>query len=410
MKYRIIVDKQPRTNATSELKLYDIDIEELRFKGDICDTLVITKDEDYVIRRLSLNEYNVLSVLPEPVKEPLQDINIKLFEGDNYIYLMNMTGNKFYAEYLVKNDFTDMYVTINQMNSAINQTAKDIELNVNQKLGKDEFGSQLLLNSNSLKMAWNQISQYLKMEGIDGKASLNIYSKDNKILMSLSDTGQKFYKENGKEIGEIGLITYNNEWEEISRKFLAFSLNVENDSDGMAWGIKNSRGEFFPIFLMACFDYVEQGEYAGYIQMIGTLDMLQNEIKMLETRVSGIPGGGIYVCDANGNSYLSIMKDSFSICNNKIELNTNDNEISSLDFHQCNIKNVCYLYINSIIAESVSAGFIEQTSLKSEKKNIKKLNIDALELVKNADICSYNLKSEKKRSKKAYRTCNRRRL
>ena len=43
---------------------------------------------------------------------------------------------------------------------------------------------------------------------------------------------------------------------------------------------------------------------------------------------------------------------------------------------------------------------LTQGSLKSIKKNIKKLNIDATELIKNADICSYNLKSEKKGTKK----------
>ncbi|MCI9247502.1 MAG: hypothetical protein HFJ30_10505 [Clostridia bacterium] len=134
MKYKIIVDKQSRVNPSEEKREYIVDIEELRCKGNVYDSLVITKDEDYVMRRLALSEYQVLTVLPEPVKEPLPDLNIELFEGENYIYLVDLIGNKFYAEYLVKNDFTDMYVTINQMNSAINQTASQIELTVNQKL------------------------------------------------------------------------------------------------------------------------------------------------------------------------------------------------------------------------------------------------------------------------------------
>ena len=45
-----------------------------------------------------------------------------------------MEGNKIYAEYLIKNDFTDTYVMRSEMNSAINQTAQQIELTVNQKL------------------------------------------------------------------------------------------------------------------------------------------------------------------------------------------------------------------------------------------------------------------------------------
>ncbi len=148
------MDKQSRKNPSNEKKEYVIDIEELRVKGDIYDSLIITKDEDYVMRRLSLNEYNVLSVLDEPIKEELADLNIELFEGDNYIYLLDMQGNKFYAEYIVKNDFTDMYVTRNEMNSSIEQTAQNIELSVNQKLSgystTEEMNSTITQKADSI--------------------------------------------------------------------------------------------------------------------------------------------------------------------------------------------------------------------------------------------------------------------
>lgn len=134
MQYKIIVDKQSRTNPSNERKEYVIDIEELRVKGDVYDSLIITKNEDYVMRRLELTKYKKLKVLEEPIKQPLQDLNIELFEGDNYIYLIDMVGNKFYAEYLIKSDFTDMYVTKSEMNSEISQTAEKIELSVNKKL------------------------------------------------------------------------------------------------------------------------------------------------------------------------------------------------------------------------------------------------------------------------------------
>lgn len=134
MQYKIIVDKQPSTNPSNEKKEYVIDIEELRVKGDVYDSLNIEKERTYVTRRLSLSEYGVLSVLDNPIIQELIDLNIELFEGDNYIYLMDMQGNKFYAEYLIKNDFNDIYATKNEMNSAIKQSAQSIELSVNQKL------------------------------------------------------------------------------------------------------------------------------------------------------------------------------------------------------------------------------------------------------------------------------------
>ena len=83
---------------------------------------------------MSLSEYGVLSVLDKEAIQPIDNIDIELFEGDNYIYLADMTGNYIYAEYLLKNEFTDMYITEAEMNTAIKQTEKTIELSVNQKL------------------------------------------------------------------------------------------------------------------------------------------------------------------------------------------------------------------------------------------------------------------------------------
>ena len=101
MQYKIIVDKQPSSTPSNEKKEYTIDIEELRVKGKVYDSLNIELNKIYVTRRLSLSEYGVLSVLDEPVIQELTDVDIKLFEGDNYIYLSDMQGNYFYASYIV---------------------------------------------------------------------------------------------------------------------------------------------------------------------------------------------------------------------------------------------------------------------------------------------------------------------
>lgn len=189
MQYKIIVDKQSRTNPSSEKKEYVIDIEELRVKGDVYDSLFITPDEDYVIRRLSLNEYNVLSVLPEPIKQPIPDINIELFEGDNYIYLVDMTGNKFYAEYLIKNDFNNTFATRGEMNSAINQTAQSIELSVNQKFEgystTEEMNAAINVKANEINSSVNS-----KLEDYSTTTEMNsaITQKANEITSEVSET------------------------------------------------------------------------------------------------------------------------------------------------------------------------------------------------------------------------------
>ena len=149
MKYKIIVDKQSRTNPSDEKREYEVEIEELRCKGNVYDSLVITKDEDYVIRRLSLSEYGILTVLEEPVKQPLENINIELFEGENYVYLIDMIGNKFYAEYILNNDFNRTFATKIEMFATIETLANSINLELNKKVdGKDYTSAQILLMIN----------------------------------------------------------------------------------------------------------------------------------------------------------------------------------------------------------------------------------------------------------------------
>lgn len=193
MQYKIIADKQSSANPSSEKKEYVIDIEELRVKGNVYDSLVITKDETYVMRRLELTEYHVLKVLEEPIKQVLNEVNIELFEGDNYIYLLDMQGNKFTAEYIVKNDFTDLYVTTNEMNSAITQTAQQIELSVNQKLTgyatTQEMNSAITQSAQQIQSTVNQkITESLEDYSTTTEMNSAITQKANQITSTVSAT------------------------------------------------------------------------------------------------------------------------------------------------------------------------------------------------------------------------------
>lgn len=134
MKYTIVVDKQSRTNPSDERKEITFEIDELRKKGEIHDDLIIENGQAKVIRRIALSKYNVTSVLENEVIEELGEAKIPLFEGDNYIYVKDEYNNQMCAEYIVKSDFTDMYVTKVEMSTAIEETEKQINLSVTQKL------------------------------------------------------------------------------------------------------------------------------------------------------------------------------------------------------------------------------------------------------------------------------------
>lgn len=252
MQYKIIVDKQSRTNPSADKKEYVINIEELRTNGNISDSIVITKDEAYVLRKLKLTEYLVLEELENPVKQTLADAKIELFEGDNYIYLIDMTGNKFYAEYIIKNDLTDMYATKLELSTAINQTAYQIQLLAKQKLGKEELSTELQVNSEAIKIAWNKISDYIQMMIANGNASLAILDQNKKILMALDKTGQHFYN-NGKTMDIGAFDCYFPSYDNIC-KSLMFALNEKSTNNFMAWGYKttaeNGKTTYIPVIYL----------------------------------------------------------------------------------------------------------------------------------------------------------------
>ena len=313
MKYKIIVDKQSRTNPSADKKEYIIDIEELRFKGDVHDSLVITKDEDYVIRRLKLTEFYVLEELEEPTKEPLENINIELFEGDNYIYLVDMVGNKFYAEYLVKNDFTDMYTTKSEFKTEIEQTSKKIEIMASAKLDKNEFATYLEVNSEAVKIAWNKIAEFIQMMIINQNASLAILDDNKKVLMSLDKTGQHFY-DNETIFANMGVQKFD------GNKFIAFAVPGDyNQSikDGMAWGMTTqSDQKFWPILFIKDFKMANKnaGDFRGQLVLTAcdlvlagdTNGIVSGNVKI----VCGLAGEINFIDTETGNILLQIVPEN----------------------------------------------------------------------------------------------------
>lgn len=354
MKYTIIVDKQSRINPSNERKQYEIDIEELRTDGTTYDSLVITREETYVMRRLKLSEYHVLTVLEEPIKEPLTELNIELFEGDNYIYLVDMLGNKFYAEYLIKNDFTDMYATKNEMNAAINNTAQSIELSVNQKL--EGYSTTEQMNA-----IIQLLSQNILLE-VSKKVNNEDYTKANIILKINDNTSQAKINADVIELSANDILNLlaGNTINLTSKNIIISSDKFSVDKNGK----------------VSCSDINITG---GKIDMnyTGGTDVLR-------------------VIENNNTGKMSYMT------SNTMAINYNgahvENYISSggarIDVW---VENGSGTYIKNTGIETPK---LTQTSLKSKKKNIKKLNVNALDLIKNSDICLYNLKGEKAKSKK----------
>ena len=405
MQYKIIVDKQPSSNPSEEKKEYIIDIEELRVKGDVYDSLNIEMDRTYVTRRLSLSEYGVLSVLDEPVIQELTDLDIKLFEGDNYIYLMDMQGNKFYAEYLVKNDFTDLYVTTNQMNSAITQTAESIEFSVNQKL--EGYSTTEEMNA-----AIN-----IKAGEITSSVSKTYSTKEelNTAKSEIKQTTDSITSTVSTKVGKTEVISSINQSAEavqinankISLKGKNINLTGDNTTISSTNFNVDKNGN------MTCKNANVSGtitssnaNITGGSIKVGNNFTVNSSGNMTCSNVN-ITGGKVTLeADGNDNSKFRIVSSDGT----KEGYMTSD--CLRVGAFQQSISLYAFLANPSIsLADGSGSGTVvasnqittpklTQTSLESIKKNINKFTKNATDIINNSDIYEYNLKSDEDTDKK----------
>ena len=92
--------------------------------------------------------------------EDLGTLNVELYEGDNYVYITSNHPEllNYHVNFIIKNDYTDMFVTHVEMNSAITQTADEINLEVSKKVGEDEVISAINLSSEEAQINANKVS------------------------------------------------------------------------------------------------------------------------------------------------------------------------------------------------------------------------------------------------------------
>lgn len=411
MKYKIIVDKQSRTNPSTEKKEYIIDIEELRVKGDIYDSLIITKEEDYVMRRLKLSEYHVLSVLEEPIKQSIPDLNIELFEGDNYIYLLDMVGNKFYAEYLVKNDFTDTYVTRNEMNSSINQIAQQIDLSVNQKLTgystTEEMNALIQLLSNQINL---ELEKKVNGETITGAYLLLRINEDTSTAKIKADKLELIGYITATDLKTAGKTVINGSNITTgtidASKATITNINANNITTGTLSASKIKGGSLnltgANTTISSTNFNVDKNGKTEIIDVSKAMDFENTNLTILTSDrkiKNGIRPNGSVVSNQRSVYLASYIMNTWGM----IDIGTPENyeaQIAATDmdsFVNLTAPNGQNTLINPT---GITTPKLTQTSLKSKKKYIKKLKVNATDLIKNSDICLYNLKGEKAKSKK----------
>ncbi len=317
----IIVVKDSKGNS----KEYELGIKDvLRQKDDVYDEYVLKDGKAQIIRRI--NEDGTIKA-----KETIEDLgafSIELFDGTNTLLIKNYAAS-LKAKFAIQNDMTNIYASKVEMNSAINQTAEKVDINVNKKLesyskttemnaaiklvsdnitsevnkkvGKTEVGTYIQQNAEAVKLAWNQISEFIQMMIINNNASFAILDSNKKVLMALDKTGQHFYQNDGTTIfGDMGVQKEDND------QYIAFSVLSDYNqklSNGMAWGIKTkSDNKFHPIFYIKNFQMSEKASDASY----GELVLASCNI-LLDGISTGIIGGNIKMYADEVNSAIQFI-------------------------------------------------------------------------------------------------------
>lgn len=441
MQYKIIVDKQPSSNPSSEKKEYVIDIEELRVKSNIYDSINIEQDKTYVTRRLSLSEYGVLSVLETPVIEELPDLNIELFEGDNYIYLMDMQGNGFYAEYLIKNDFNDMYATKNEMNSAITQTAQSIELSVNQKLTgystTQEMNSAIQLSAQNINLSVNEkLEDYSTTEQINSAINLSAQSITSSVNQTLTNYATSDELED--EVTELNSTITQTANEITSSVFKSYATKTElntakseikqtTDSITSTVSTKVGKNEVISSINQSAEAVTIN---ANKISLAGkAINLTSDNVSISSTNFSVDKNGNMSCNNATMND---VVLNEAIVNGNRIELkptnNTyadlriyrpnNNSDYATLSWYRLNFNygstqvivsndgTNAFIRVNdssntsTILPNLIQTPRVNQTSLKYIKKNISKFTKNATNIISSSEIYEYNLKSDKDTDKK----------
>ena len=157
--------------------------------------------------------------------------------------------------------------TTNAKNEAINSANASTDKKLEDYTVTEELGTIIEQNYEHVKVAWNQISDYIQMMIANGEASLAILDKNKNLLMSLDKEGINYYK-NGENIpfGEMGI-------KEVGgQNFISFSVLADYDSsiqDGMAWGITNkSTGKFFPLLYISNFSLGPENSEMGWGELV----------------------------------------------------------------------------------------------------------------------------------------------
>lgn len=282
----------------------------------------------------------------------LDDINIELFDGENYIYLESFQNNNvvLYAKYIIKNQYTDNLVGKVEMENKIEQTAEQTNIELSKKVDNDKIIARINMSTEK-----DKDGSYIGIEA----DKLNF--KGKKIDMTGDDVTIKSTNFN---VDKDGNLTCN--------KANATNMNIiggkiilnpgKNSEDGL---ILNSEDDFTSINVKG---KTVRSNISPQSISISNISENYNPVS-----ISGSYGSG--KINLNGPSSQILLFEETTEMAQDVDIG---------------------LYANG---GRINCTILNQTSLETKKKNFEKYE-GAINEIKKIDIYKYNFKSESNQQKK----------
>jgi len=351
---------------------YELPDDLLRYSDTVYDEFYLNYESQtcQVIKRCGYNADGTVKVLETEITTDYDYPTIILGEGNYEITLPGYDFGYIYARLMAKNIYTTQFYTKVETDSKINQKANEINLGVNQRLTNYSTTNQM---NSAINLKANEITSSVSQS----------YATKNELTTAkaeIKQTTDGISSEVSRKVGNNEVISkINQSSESVTIDANKVSLNgktINLTSDNIA--INSTNFKVDKNGNMTCSNANVTGGKINLTDNTGTSGVLNVSSGNYNSDYRSF---GSYYRGPEG--YVAIEAD-FAYSGGTIFVAPSQSE----GYNYTLIQN-----------GEVNALRITQRSLESAKKNFEKLE-SGLDIIKDIDICKYNLKDENKGTKK----------
>lgn len=419
------LDKTLIFHCTSETydKTYELPKDLLWLNKDTYDEFVLDYDNQtcYILHRVAINESGEKYALANVIQENFEYPNIPLVSGNYEVSLLGQPNAYLYIRLMVQNLYTNQFATKVEMNSKITQTAKEINIEVGEKVGKEEVIARINLTKETATIQANKVNINGVINAVNNNTTTTI--NGNKITTGSITASQI----------QTGTITADKVASDVitTNNFSAQTINADNIKAGTlsASSISLKGTQLSPTYskvggwtvndseLSSGNSTIKSNGVVGFYPQVQNGGILAlndgfrckapNGVAIYNTHTgygnSTSVDNGIHLCADVGNLDLMTEHSSYGVnirsyCSQSSISNAGSRSIrlaAGQNIAMYAVGGFCYAEGNGVASAKIKTDKGSASS-KNVKKNLKKFNDkkydSAINILKNMDLYEYDYK------------------